>query len=119
VTPDHLEPALDKHLEYCSTAYEKDHRYRLDGTGDTITVFHSPPLVDYIPDNIMKIIDGDTPARPNTQGAQYLASQLSHLPLSDLYDSTKPNPGNELIDGAATCWLSPHHWFRTGSGFPV
>jgi len=119
VTAENLEPALAKYLEYCVNAYRDDHRYRSDGTDGAITFQHSLELADHIPDNILEIIDGETPARPNTTGVCYLSNQLAHLQLADMYSSAKPDPPTPLIDGAVTCWLSPHHWFRTSSGFPV
>lgn len=119
IETDHFSPALDKHIKHCVNAYQDDHSYRADGTDGAITLRHSPPLIEENPDKLLDVIDGDTPARPNTRGAQYLASQLSHLPVSDACESDNPVPENTELDGGVTAWLSPHQWFRNGGGFPV
>jgi hypothetical protein len=105
----YIKPALDKHLDACDYAYEKHHRYRADGTGGAITYRHDPERID-APE---RIADGH--AR-QTKGAQYLASQLAHLPLGDYYDSEKDDPARPLIEGAALAWASPNRWFRSSSG---
>lgn len=115
----HLESALGKHLKYCANAYEKDHRYRVDGTSGAITVRHNPEIVKSIPERIHDILKvAESPSRPNTQGAQYTASQLAHLPVGDYYQFGRENPPDPLIEGAALAWTSPHHWFRTSAGLP-
>jgi hypothetical protein len=124
VTTDHIGPALDKHLKYCMNAYEKHHRYRPDGTDGAITVQHSPDCIDSIPARICRIleesatyeINGELPN--NTRGAQYLASQLAHLPLGDYYDPQQETPSMALYEGAALAWASFRNWFRAGQRVP-
>ncbi|WP_436935929.1 hypothetical protein [Halovenus marina] len=118
-TVDHLKPALEKHLNYCDNAYRKHHRHRPDGTDGAITVYHSPPLIGDKPEKLMDILEDETPNRPSTTGAQYLASQLAHLPVRDYYETERENPPKTLFEGAALAWASPYNWLRTGEGFPV
>ena len=119
VTPNHLVSALGKHLKYCANAYQKHHPYRADGTDGAITVEHSPRIVESVPEKIHGILEEtEGSARPNTAGAQYLASQLAHLPLADYYDGQRENPPDPLLEGAALAWASPHRWFRTSGGVP-
>ena len=124
VMADYLKPALDKHLKYCANAYERHHRYRADGTGEAITVQHDPELIESVPDEFFSITEnsqtyaetGTVP--PNTAGAQYLASQLAHLPIGDYYNNRRENPPQTLFEGAALAWASPYNWFRAGGGVP-
>jgi len=114
-----FETALGKHLKYCANAYENDHRYRADGTNGTITVQHDPPLVKQSNDKVAeRVVSGDTPPRTNTRGAQYLSSQLAHLPLADYYAEDRSNPPQTLFEGAALAWASPRDWFRHSRGVP-
>ena len=101
----HIEPALDKHLKYCANAYEKHHRHRADGTDGAITVQQDPAVIGTVP--------------PNTAGAQYLASQLAHLPVGDYYNPEKETPPQALFEGAALAWASPRDWFRASRGVPA
>lgn len=124
VTPDHLTPALGKHLKHCANAYQKDHRHRADGTDGAVTVQHSPTLAGAVPEALTDILkesatyaDSGKLSR-NTAGAQYLASQLAHLPLGDFYDGQRADPPAPLLDGAALAWASPNHWFRASGGVP-
>jgi hypothetical protein len=120
VTPAHLAPALDKHLKYCANAYEKHHRYRSDGTDGAITVQHAPTLIDQRHDEVTRhVASGDTPPQANTAGAQYLASQLAHLPVEDYYADDRSDPPRPLFEGAALAWASPLDWFRAGRGVPA
>jgi hypothetical protein len=124
VTTDHIQHALDKHLKYCANAYEKHHQYRAGGTGGAVTVQHNPDLIDAVPDEFFSIAENSpTYAETgkvlhNTRGAQYLASQLAHLPVGDYYDSQRENPPQALFEGAALAWASPRDWFRAGRGVP-
>lgn len=118
VSTDHVTPALDKHLKYCVNAYQKHHRYRTDGTDGAITVNHNPPLVDEYPDKLSAILETSSP-HPNTAGAQYLASQLAHLPLGDYYAENRETPPRALFEGAALAWASPRDWFRASKGVPA
>jgi len=54
----------------------------------------------------------------NTAGAQYLASQLAHLPLADRYAGDRDDPPQALFEGAALAWASPRNWFRASRGVP-
>lgn len=124
VTADHLVPALGKHLKRCPNAYEKHHRHRAGGTGGAITVEPTPTLSTAVPEKFFEITDesatyaesGTLP--PGTAGAQYLASQLAHLPLADFYANRRENPPDPLIEGAALAWASPRRWFRASGGVP-
>jgi len=109
ITASDFDPVLQKHLKHCPNAYPEDHEYADDGRDGTITVRHEPPLTDPDP-------AGEH--QPITLGAQYLASQLAHLPLGDFYDETKEDPAEALLEGAAIAWASNHKWFRASSGLP-
>lgn len=125
VTTDTLRSALDKHIKHCTNAHEKHHRYRTDGTSGAITVQHDPALIDTVPDEFFNITENSqTYAETgrvlhNTRGAQYLASQLAHLPIGDLYAEDRDNPEEALFEGAALAWASPYNWFRTSGGVPA
>ena len=118
VTTDHLTPSLDKHLKYCANAYQKHHRYGPDGTQGAITVDHSPRIVKEPPEKLSQILEASSP-HPNTAGAQYLASQLAHLPLGDFYSENHDDPPQALFEGAALAWASPRNWFRASKGVPA
>jgi len=118
VTTEYFETGLGRHLDHCVNAYQKHHQYRTDGSGGAITVQHSPDVVDEYPDKLDNVLEESTP-HPNTTGAQYLASQLAHLPVGDFYDGTKDNPSEALLEGAALSWASPRNWFRTSRGVPA
>ena len=118
VTTDHLASALDKHLKHCANAYRRDHRYQADGMSGAITVRHDPPIVKEHPDKMEEIIKQTDTLEPNTRGAQYLSSQLAHLPLGDFYSDERENPPQALFEGAALAWASPRKWFRASRGVP-
>lgn len=118
VTTDNVTPALEKHLKHCENAYQKHHRYRTDGTDGAITVSHKPPIVEEAPEKLSDILETSSP-HPNTAGAQYLASQLAHLPLADYYAKDRETPPQALFEGAALAWASPHNWLRTSRGVPA
>jgi hypothetical protein len=117
VTPEMLTPALERHTDRCANAYENDHPIRADGKGGAITVYQDPPLIKHKPEKLAEILEGDTPNRPNTRGAHYLATQLSHLPAANLCNSNEPEPTNAELDGGVVAWLSPHQWFKCSRGF--
>ena len=125
ITTDHIAPALDKHLKYCANAYAKHHQYRADGTDGAITVYWDPPLVDHVPDEFFSISEhSQTRAKTgtvlrNTQGAQYVASQLTHLILPDYYADDEENPPKAKAEGAALAWASPYNWFRASHNIPT
>lgn len=103
ITTVDIAPALDMHLKHCPNAYEKHHQYRRDGSYGAITVQHSPEIT----------------SSGNTKGATYVLSQLAHLPIADLHDSSKDDPPDTLIEGAVLAWVSGKnglHWFRSSSG---
>ena len=118
VTVDHLSPALDKHLKHCENAYQEHHRYRPDGTEGAVTVRHDPPVVTEYPESLSEILERSFPY-PNTRGAQYLASQLAHLPIADYYPDDRETPPQALFEGAALAWVSPRNWFRASQGVPA
>jgi len=117
VTTAELSPALDKHLSNCANAYERHHRFRTDGSAGAIRVEHAPPVRGDAPERFSEIREwSETEPRPVTQGAQYLASQLAHLPVGDVYNPAEPNPPDALLEGAALAWASPNKWFRASKG---
>jgi hypothetical protein len=124
IRTDHLATGLEKHLKYCANAYEKHHQYRTDGTGGALTVQSDPGLIESIPAEFFTIEENSPTVQDtgtvleNTAGAQYLASQLAHLPLADFYDETQPDPSPALFEGAALAWASPRDWFRASRGVP-
>ena len=120
ITTEDFAPALDKHLQSCSLAYEEDHGYADDGSDGAISIRHDPPMTDQSPE---KESDIDTPNGRyeevdgyQTQGAQYLASQLTYLPLGDFFDSAKSDPEETLLEGAAIKWMSSYNWFNSSQG---
>lgn len=119
VTTDHIVPALNKHLKHCNNAYQEHHQYCTDGTEGAITVQHNPNLRKESHHRVAKqVVSGNTPPRSNTLGAQYLASQLAHLPVGDYYNQEKETPPQALFEGAALSWASPYNWFRASGGVP-
>ena len=122
VTTDHILPARDKHLKYCANACEKHHEYQADGTNGAVRLQHSPDIIDHVPDEFFSIAENSPTYEEtgrvlhNTRGAQYLASQLAHLPVGDYYDSQLDNPPEALFEGAALAWISPRNWFRSSEG---
>lgn len=124
ITIGHIEPTLDKHLKYCANAKKKHHQYQTDGTGGALTVRHTPGIVDSVPDEFFNIAENSPTydkvgkVLHNTQGAQYLASQLAHLPLADYYEQDRETPPQALFEGAALAWASPYNWFRASGGVP-
>ncbi|WP_166377245.1 hypothetical protein [Halorubrum sp. BOL3-1] len=124
ITTEHMSPALNKHLKYCANAEEKHHQYRTDGTGGALTVQHSPDLIDSVPAEFFSITENSPTydktgkVLHNTQGAQYLASQLAHLPVGDYYNVQRENPPQALFEGAALAWISQYNWFRSSGGVP-
>lgn len=116
-----LAPALNKHLDGCQNAYERHHQFMQDGSEGAITVEHAPPLTGTVPEKFFQIREeSEASARPNTSGAFYLARQLAHLPVGDVYNSNEPNPPEPLLDGGALAWASgeTYRWFRASQGVP-
>lgn len=119
VTVQHLAPALEKHLKGCQNAHEEDHQFQESGTGGAITVEHTPPLVDYIPERFFDIQkESEAEPRPTTTGAAFVAQKLVHLPVGDYAKSNRKNPPDTLLEGAALAWASPYRWFRASRGVP-
>jgi len=125
VTTEQIAPALDRHLKHCTNAHEKHHQYRADGTGGAVTVQHSPDLINSVPDEFFSIAENSPTYEDtgtvlhNTRGAQYLASQLAHLPVGDFYAKGRPDPPQALFEGAALAWASPRDWFRASQDVPA
>jgi len=123
VTVDHLAPAIEKHVAKVANAYDDDHPVQADGNHGAVTIRHEPPLVDHVPDRLSEIrtqsdvVDGSI-VPVNTRGAQYLASQLPHLVLGDVYDGTT-EVQQTRIDGGAIAWASPYDWLRSSSGIDL
>lgn len=125
ITVEHFEPALEKHLESCPNARREDHQYDEDGMEGAITVRHDPPLTDQTPQKAAAMVEDDFALtadggtyRPNTRGAQYLASQLAHLPLGDQFSPNGENPRQTLLEGGAIAWASSYDWFRSSQDIP-
>lgn len=114
VTVNDIIPALEKHLETVPTARPEDHSLHPDRESTAIEIRHDPPLVD----EEQARIEESPELVPHTQAAQYLASQLAHLPLGDLWDPDKPNPQDTLLEGGAVAWASRHQWFGASQGVP-
>lgn len=121
---DHLSNALDKHLKYCDNAYSKDHEYRDDGSHGAITYQHDPDQIGVTSIQFFTV-EEQCPtyekcgiAYRTTQGAQYLASQLAHLPIANFYDPDEETPPQALFEGAALSWVTDHYWFRPSHGVP-
>lgn len=113
VTREHFRAAVEKHVETVAGAFEADH-----GRG-AITVRHDPPLVDHVPDKATEIMDYTDDRTPvNTAGAQYLASQLPHLVLGDIYDGTT-DVDDARVDGGAVAWAMTHKTVRSSRGITL
>jgi len=110
INVEQIKPALEKHLKYCFGAYGKDHPTDSEGESEAITIRHDPPLVDE------DSARGDD--LRHTLGAQYLASQLAHLPLGDKFDPEKDDPKDTLLEGGAIAWASSKDWFGASRGVP-
>lgn len=126
ITVDQFAPALEKHLESCPNARREDHQYDEDGVKGAITVRHDPPVTDQAPESAEAMVDDDFAFttdggeyRPNTRGAQYLASQLAHLPLADQRSHDHQNPQPTLLEGGALAWASSYDWFRSSQNVPA
>lgn len=121
----HFEPALEKHLKYCPRAYAEDHQYADDGSEGAITVRHDPLVVDEEPEKVEEIKKKDVASQSqpddyarNTRGAQYIASQLAHLPLGERFNGQVDNPALTMLEGGAISWASNYDWVRTSQGLP-
>jgi len=125
ITTQHFSTGLDKHIKYCTNAYEQDHTYRVDGTDGALTFQHNPQRCELSPDGFWNVREvsqtyaATGQVRDNTTGAQYLASQLAHLPVADFYNSNHDYPPTALLEGAAMAWASPYNWFRASGGVPA
>lgn len=126
ITPSQFVPALEKHLDACKGAYRRHHQYDKDGEHGSITVRHDPPLVDETPEKVDSIRESCTAIQicsdeflRNTQGAQYIATQLPHLHIGDKFNGDQPNPKRTLLDGGVTAWISDYNWFRRSRDFPL
>ena len=121
----HIKPALNKHIKYCTNALMKHHRFRRDGTDGAIRVQQDPDLLRSIPEKVQchtghrDSHNGSDEALTNTAGAQYIASQLAHLPVGDFCREDQSDPPDALIEGAALAWTSPRNWFRASRGVPT
>jgi len=110
VNVEQIKPALEKHLKYCPEAHREHHPTDPQGENGAITIRHDPPLVDE------DSARGDD--LRHTQGGQYLASQLPHLPLGDKFDPQKDDPKATLLEGGAVAWASSKRWFGASRGVP-
>jgi hypothetical protein len=124
ITVEDVSPALNKHLNYIPCAHERHHELDPAGDDGPIRIQHDPSLVDEVPEkaesvklNCQERYDSDGRIR-NTRGAQYIASQLAHLPLGDKWDADKDDPQDTLLEGSAIAWASPNRWFGASHGVP-
>jgi hypothetical protein len=124
ITVEHIEPALQGHLSYCVNATGDHHEYDPAGENGAITIRHAPPLVDQEPEKVAavqrgsKALEGVDARLKNTRGAQYLASQLAHMPLWNEFDSNESDPERTLLEGGAIAKATPSKWFGTSNGVP-
>jgi hypothetical protein len=65
-----------------------------------------------------QVIRGNTSPYPNTLGAYYLATQLAHLQMGNLYAKDRDDPPQALFEGAALSWATSRNWFRSSRGVP-
>ena len=114
-----LFPAHQKHIERCDREYSEAHEISQERKYGSITLEHSPSVVDHLPEKFFEIREeSETEARPVTKGAQFVASKLIHLHIGDYVDSEQKDPPEALLEGAALAWASPYKWFRASSGVP-
>jgi hypothetical protein len=125
ITVDKFRPVIEEHLQHVPNADEDHHPIEESGRSGAITVRHAPPLVDEDPveaDAIHRewteLFAADDSAPLNTRGAQYLASQLAHMPLWDQFDSDKDNPPRPLIEGGMIARATPSQWFGASNDLP-
>lgn len=124
VTVEQIKPALDKHLKYVPGADEETHEVDSEGREGAITVRHQPPLVDEEPDKAEAIraaceeTYGADERILNTQGAQYLATQLAHLELGKAFGEMADESLDTLIEGSAIASATPSQWFGASKGVP-
>jgi hypothetical protein len=114
ITTSDFKAPIDLHIKHTEATLE-NHR-----EGEAITVEHDPPLVDAEPERVDHIKEKSVTADggsllPNTQGAQYLASQLPHLSLAGRFNNTDTIEQVQ-IDGGAIAWATPHKWLRSSKG---
>jgi hypothetical protein len=126
VTASQFEPALDKHLDGCKGAHRHHHQYDKNGEQGAITLRYNPPLVDETPEKADSIKENCSASQVcsdeflrNTQGAQYIATQLPHLHIGDQFNGDQPNPKRTLLDGGVIAWISGYDWFRHSNDFPL
>lgn len=124
ITVEHFEPVLQKHLDYCINAKEEDHPSDVDGKEGAITIRHKPPLVDLEPEKkqviaeYSKSLEGVDEFLQNTQIAQYLASQLAHLPACSELSKNRDDVRQTLLEGGAIARATSNDWFSTSNGVP-
>lgn len=126
VTVEQIKPALDKHIKYVPAASYDNGQHPVDPEGQegAITVKHQPPLVDQEPDKAEAIRDAcekmdNTDGRiRNTQGAQYLATQLAHNELGKAFGEMEDEPLGTLLEGSAIASATPSQWFAASQGVP-
>jgi len=124
ISVEHFRNALEIHWQYVPCAAEAEDYVDPDGREGAITIRHNPPLVDEKPAKPEAIrhgckqMDGVERRIKNTQGAQYLASQLSHIWLGDKFHSECDDPRNTLLEGGAIAWATPSRWFGASNGVP-
>jgi len=123
ISVEHFTSALQKHIDMWANARQEDHPYDLNGDEGAITVRHDPPLVDQEPDKVQEVrigsnrLDGIECSLKNTQGAQYLASQLPHMAMWNKFDSDE-DPKDTLLEGAAIAKATQSKWFGASNGVP-
>jgi hypothetical protein len=119
----HFTSALQKHIDMWPNAKKKHHPYDAGGNEGAITVRHEPPLVDEEPDKMQKVRHGSKQFEGvdsrlwNTQGAQYIASQLPHMEIWNKFDH-EADSKDTLLEGGAIAKATSSKWFGASNGTP-
>lgn len=119
----HFTSALQKHIDMWANAKKKHHPYDADGDEGAITVQHEPSLVDEEPDKMQEVRHGSKQFEDvdsflrNTQGAQYIASQLPHMEMWNKFDHDADTK-DTLLEGGAIAKATSSRWFGTSNEVP-
>ena len=86
---------------------------------DAGIVFHDPPLADQAMDN-HPISHHEIPFGVPSVPIFYMANQMPHWSLKNVYDPTSDvHTNSTAVDGGATAWASPNKWIGSSNGFPM
>jgi hypothetical protein len=100
ISTEMFEPAIEKHVDQCPTAYSNQHRYQ-----EAISVEYEPET-ETIPWS-----SSDEHGGPVTTGCKYVSQQLPHLPLS-----RDGEVSDTELQSGALAWASPYQWCRSSRG---